>query len=134
MECHKDCHDTAAFNDCRERQTAAAASKQALSGQLLKNPPQAYVAHVSHMTVVLDSLLKAAQTAVNKHTGVSAIASLSASSRAGKGSRSSSARLGLASGSITPDNDVTWVVGVMMRMKDLLLESDRCENSLGMGG
>ena len=79
------------------------------------------------MTVALDELLTAAQTAINKQAGTSAITSLTASSRAAGsgGARSGTGLLGLP-GAAVGGSDVAWVFGAMMKLKESLLDSDRC--------
>lgn len=116
---------------CRERDAAAMAAQQALASQLQHHLPHAYVAHVSHMTVVLDDLLTAARAAVNKQAGTAAISTLTAGSRA---SRSSGGQLGLPSFGSGLSSDVSWVFGAMMKLKELLLESDRCAMRIACQG
>lgn len=108
---------------CRERDAAAVAAQQTLSNQLLHDPPHAYVAHVAHITVALDDLLSAAQATVNKHAGAAAIRAVMSS---GKIKRSGSMQqFGWQGGLSHADTDVSWVCGAMMRLKELLLESQR---------
>lgn len=97
----------------REREATAAAVKHALSQQLQHDPPHAYVAHVAHMTVSLDALLEAVQAAANQHAAAFSVALCSSSVARGRSS-SSAGR-----------NDVSWVPGAMLKLKELLLESNR---------
>jgi hypothetical protein len=95
---------------CREREAAAAAVQHTLLQQLARDPPHAYSAHVAHVTVTLDALLQSVQAACNKQSAAVAV-------RATGGTR------GLAAAAGT--TDVSWVLGAMMKLKELLLESDR---------
>lgn len=104
----------------RERDAAVAASQQSLSSQLLHDPPHAYTAHLSHVTVTLDDLLSAAQAAVNRQAGTAAISTITRK----QGSHSQQQRL-QGPGSCVVGSDASWVVGTMMKLKELLLESDR---------
>lgn len=84
--------------------------QHSLQQQLAHDPPHAYSAHVAHVTVTLDALLQSVQAACSKQSAAAAM-------RGGSGTRSS----GLAYGAA----DVSWVPGAMLKLKELLLESDR---------
>jgi 3-oxoacyl-ACP reductase-like protein len=96
---------------CREREAAAAAAQHTLLQQLARDPPHAYSAHVAHVTVTLDALLQSVQAACNRQSAAVAVRSGSS------GTRSLAAAGGAA--------DVSWVLGAMLKLKELLLESDR---------
>jgi hypothetical protein len=95
---------------CREREAAAAATQHTLLQQLARAPPHAYSAHVAHVTVTLDALLQSVQAACNKQSAAVAV-------RATAGNRGLAVAAGAA--------DVSWVLGAMTKLKELLLESDR---------
>ena len=96
---------------------------------MLSEPPAAYTTHIAHLTAALDTLLSKVQqqvdaTAADSHgsRGSGMRASISAaagstmrllrgSSFSGKGARTGP--------------DVSWVPGVVSKMKGLLLEADR---------
>lgn len=92
---------------CREREAAAAALQHSLQQQLAHDPPHAYSAHVALVTVTLDVLLESVQAACNKQSAASAV----------RGTRGSGLPVHAA--------DASWVHGAMLKLKELLLESDR---------
>lgn len=143
----------------RSREEAAAAGQDALAQALRHDPPHAYIAHVAHMTATLDSLMAAVQGAHQGPPGTAAAVLQGGSrgaSRSGGSSRPNSrgGLLGGAQGSsmlalcegFAGDaplpwggacGDVGWVKGVALRLKEMLLESDRwagCLLGFGEGG
>lgn len=132
---------------CRLRDEAASSAKQALAQALQHDPPHTYIAHVARMTAALDSLVAAVHQAATRHQqhGAAAKAAGAAglnssrgvsrvNSRQGRGGASERGRqagsmLALlercGSDVVVPGGDVAWVKGVVVRLKELLLESDR---------
>eukprot|EP00775_Hariotina_reticulata_P001932 gene1932-2262_t len=121
----------------RERQEALGSAQESLAQLLLCEPPHAYTAHKAHIVAVLDGLLAAAQAASSKQAAVSAITSTLATVESdgvkrrkdgAGGSRRQGASimarkpLLLVGGSSA--GDVSWVLGVLAKLKELLLESD----------
>lgn len=142
----------------RLREEAAAAGQDALTQALRHDPPHAYIAHVAHMTAALDSLVAAVQGAhsSSKQLGPpgTAAAVLQGGSRGAirsGGSRPNSrgGLLGGAQGSSMLAlcegfgdaslpwggvcGDLSWSKGVVLRLKEMLLESDRWVGCWGFG-
>jgi hypothetical protein len=132
---------------CRSREEAQASAYAAVAQALQCEPPHAYSAHVAHMTAALDSLVAAVQAgakplgaaaggAAAGSQGVSRSSSRSSSRGpagsavgAWRGSSTAGQVLGTAAaaagGQFARGGDASWVAGVVVRLKELLLESDR---------
>lgn len=139
------------FLSRRVRADASSSVKDALAQALQHNPPHSYTAHVAHMMAALDSLVAAVQEAAAgrqqqqpgalRSSSGRMVASRNSSRRGAAGARAVSGvnscwagsallridgaadiGLGLSHG----DSSSSWVKGVVVRLKELLLESDRC--------
>jgi hypothetical protein len=127
---------------CRERQDALSSAQESLAQLLQSDPPHAYTAYKAHVVAALDDLLAAAQAASSKQAAVSAIASTLATASVGSLKRQNdSAGCVRGQGNSTmarrPSqqllllgggggcSDVSWVLGVMTKLRELLLETDR---------
>lgn len=127
---------------CREQQDALSSAQESLAQLLQSAPPHAYTAHKAHVVAVLDDLLAAAQAASSKQAAVSAIASTLATANVGSIKRHNDGAGGVRrqrSSSVArrPSqqllllgggggcSDVSWVLGVMAKLRELLLETDR---------
>lgn len=122
---------------CRARQDASACAQAALAKSLQQEPPHAYLAHVAHVVTTLDALLAAVQAAARGQQQPAASAALAVPSggggrgRAGPGGSRRAAQAGHGGGSASAGcggqggGDVSWVPGVVARLKELLLQSDR---------
>lgn len=139
----------------RSREEAAAAGQDALAQALRHDPPHAYIVHVAHMTAALDSLVAAVQGAhsTSKQLGPPATTAAALQGGSRVASRSSSrpnSRGGLLGGAQGSSmlalcegfgdaslpwggacGDVGWVKGVVLKLKEMLLESDRWAGGLG---
>jgi hypothetical protein len=101
---------------CREHTSAIADAQRSLAAALAREPPTSFTSHTGRITAALDELLAAARSSAARATA----ATTAAAQRSGRGR--------------APSADVSWVVGALARLKELLTASDRCRHCVWMGG
>jgi hypothetical protein len=111
----------------RERQEANEQLRQSVSSQILSDPPAAYLAHTAHLTAALDTLLSKVQQQVDAAAAGSSRGTVNMrASMAGAGSTAKLSRgSSMTAKGARNGPEVSWVPGVLSKMKGLLLEADR---------